>query len=117
MISILAHSIPDNGSASQGSPLYDVLPKHGLGVLLVLLLPVAAWWVRRGSRGARWAGRFLEQYRGLPSTHRLLFWLLLASANNHLGLVPTHDHDRFPALYLADAVRLGWAARRLAGGG
>ena len=117
MISILAHSIPDNGSASQGSPLYDVLPKHGLGVLLVLLLPMAAWWVRRrGSRGARWAGRFLEQYRGLPSTHRLLFWLLIASATIHLGLVPTHDHDGFPALYLADAVLLGWAARRLAGG-
>lgn len=117
MISLLAHVVPDNGQATQGSPLYDVLPTHGFGVLLVLVLPVTAWWVRRrAGRTGRWEGRLLDRYRGLPPTHRLLFWLLTVSAVVHLGLVPTHDHDALPVLYLADALLLGWSARRLVGG-
>lgn len=100
-----------------GSPMYDVIPEHEPAGLAVLLLVAAAWYLRRRSyKGSHRATARLEQYRALPITKRLLWWLLASSAAVHGGLVLGHEPSYYTALYAADAALLGWASYRLLSG-
>ena len=97
-----------------GSPMYDVIPEHGPGLLAVAVLGLAAWLVRRRARrGGPWATPFVADYRHLPVRHRLLAWLLLLSAAVHLGLVLGHEPSGYSVGYAALGATGLWVATRL----
>jgi hypothetical protein len=99
--------------ASVGSPLYDIAPEHVGAIVAVLLMPVAAWYVRLGaSRGSRRAQTLLAGYDRLPTADRIAAWLIAVSAVVHLALIG-HGPAPTKALFLADAIALAWVARRL----
>jgi hypothetical protein len=90
------------GSLGGGSPLYQVSAEHVAGVVALMGLPVALWFLRR--RGAPI----------LAPIQWLLVELLAGSAAIHLGLVIGNDHGfAFSALFVIDAVLLGLVARRV----
>ncbi len=70
-----------------GSPLYGMAPEHGIVVLFVSVLVIAAvvngWLARRG--GAR-SEAVLSGYRTLGSVYRLLVWLIAVSGAMNLGM-------------------------------
>lgn len=85
-----------------GSPLYHLDTGHIVGVLALVVVPVALWVLRRRSAA------------GLPPIDWLLIGLLLGSAAIHAGLVIGNDHG--PAiglLFVLDAVALVVIARRV----
>ena len=70
-----------------GSPLYGISPDHGLAILLVIGLGIAALAVRWfAGRGGERSSTLMERYRGLPSLHRLLAWTLGVSAAMNVGM-------------------------------
>lgn len=96
-----------------GNPLYDIAPVHAAAVVAVLLMPVGAWLVRqRAARSSARAARLVEGYDRLPAADKFAAWLLAVSAVVHLALIG-HGTGPERLLFLADAVALGWVARRL----
>lgn len=111
----LAHS-PGHGAGGSdpvGSPLYDLLPGHGVALGLLMLLPL-------GALVARFGGATLVawRYRRLRPVAAVLFWLLLASAAIHLGLVVVgHGGPALRVAFGAQALTLILLADRLLVGG
>ncbi len=101
-----------------GNPLYDILPEHGPALMLVLLLPIGAWLLRRrAAAGDGSARRIVAAYLGLPAAYRLLAWLLAVSGAVHLGLVFGHGSGGVRLVFLAAAVAGALVVRRLLFGG
>ena len=100
-----------------GSPMYTVISEHNAALITLLLFMVGTWVLRRAARSGRPAAvRWVDAYRGLPSTHRVLAWLLGASGAIHVGLVLGHEPSGFSVLYLIDAVLMFWLTLRLLNG-
>lgn len=95
-----------------GSPMYGILPQHVAGLVGVALLPVMAWAVRRLVPRIPRAARLVAGYDALPLGHRIVAWLLAASAAIHAALVPGHG-DTLGLPFLVAAALLGTAAYRL----
>ncbi len=99
-----------------GNPLYDVLPGHEAVLITLALLPVGGWLLeRRAEAGGRRATRLVSAYRALVPAHRLLAWLLSASAAIHLALAVGHGNGHagepnLTAAFLADGALLALAA-------
>lgn len=95
------------GAAVGGSPLYFIAPDHftGLGALVAFLI-AGAWLLGRGRFGH------------LAVADQLLIVLIAASAAVHAGLAIADEHGGSARLlFVADAVLLGYVARRVARGG
>ena len=90
-----------------GSPMYAVIPEHAPGVLVLIALYGAFWWMRR-----RQSPR-LDAYHRLSKVHRFLAWLLAISGVGHLALVFTHEPSVYSLLYLLGGVAPLWVLRRL----
>jgi hypothetical protein len=100
-----------------GSPMYDVISEHNAALIALLLFLVGTWVLRRAARSGRPAAvRWVDAYRALLPTHRMLAWLLGASGAVHAGLVIGHEPSGSSVLYLADAVLMIWLTRRLLDG-
>lgn len=99
-----------------GSPMYEVLPEHGLAVAAVALLPVAAWLLRRRAGRAGWAALLVDGYQALPAVHRFVAWLLAASGVAHLALVLTHEPSALSGLFAVAGVAMLWVVHRLVAG-
>jgi len=70
-----------------GSPIYGMAPEHGAALLLVLMVGIGALLVRLlANRGHTRSEALVLRYRSLPSTQRLLAWLLAISAASNLGM-------------------------------
>ncbi len=96
-----------------GSPMYEVLPDHGIALLAMAALAPAAWLMRRFARRPGRAARLLAGYRSLPATHRFAAWLLAASGVAHLALVLSHEPSVRSALFAGAGAALLWVTRRL----
>jgi hypothetical protein len=100
-----------------GNPMYTVASEHNAALITLLFLVVGTWLLRRLARSGRPAAvRWVEAYRALPPTHRMLAWLLAASGAIHVGLVAGHEPSAYGVLYLVDAALMFWLVARLAGG-
>jgi len=85
-----------------GSPLYKIEPEHLAGLLVLVLVPIAVWLLRRSS------------IRRLAPIDWLLVGLLLGSAAIHAGLLIGNDHgSAVGLLFVVDAVLLLAIARRV----
>lgn len=91
------------------SPLYSVLDEHVAALLAIALLPLVLWVYRQIRNHA-------TTPTSLDPSNRMLFWLLAASAAAHVGLVVGHEASALTALFLADAMLLGFAAGGVARG-
>ncbi len=70
-----------------GSPIYGMAPEHGAALLLVLMVGFGSLLVRfLANRGHTRSEAVAIRYRSLPSTQRLLAWLLAISAASNLGM-------------------------------
>ncbi|MCL1595287.1 MAG: hypothetical protein M3132_13135, partial [Actinomycetia bacterium] len=70
-----------------GSPLYGMSPDHGLAILLVIGLGIAALLVRWfAGRGGERSGALMVRYSSIPSLHRLLVWTLGIAAALNVGM-------------------------------
>ncbi len=92
-----------------GSPMYDVLPEHGVAVAAVALLFGAVLLARRLS----WAGALRSGYARLPSRLRFTAWLIATSGAIHLGLVVGHEPYFLSGLWLVGGVAMLAVTRRL----
>ncbi len=120
MTRVLAHSeTPLTRGLDEyiGSPMYAVLPEHGMALLGFFGLLVATWWVRRRARrdALRPDGTMAAWLRLAPE-HRFLAWLLTASAVIHLGLTLGHEPSGLTLLYAIAGVAFARVARRLVAG-
>lgn len=111
----IAHVATGVEIVAGGNPLYDVLPGHEAALIALALLPIGGWLLeRRAAAGGRTATRLVSGYRALVPAHRLLVWLLSASAAIHLALALGHGngHAGEPDLtvaFLADGALLALA--------
>jgi hypothetical protein len=110
-----ADGVPARGLGDYvGSPMYEIIPEHGPAVIAVLLLAIAAWFVRTAAhRGHRWATPFVADYRSLPLVRRFAAWLLLIAGTVHLGLVFGHELSWYSVGYAVVGVAELEVARRL----
>ena len=111
--------VPDTSEVINGyvgSPMYTVISEHNAALITLLLFLVGTWVLRRSARSGRPAAvRWVDAYRALPPTHRMLAWLLGASGAIHVGLVLGHEPSAYSVLYLIDAVLMFWLTLEAAG--
>jgi len=119
-MSVLAFHTDDVPGTSEvisgyvGSPMYTVISEHDAALITVLLFLVGTWVLRRLARsGQPAAARWVDAYRALSPTHRMLAWLLGASGAIHIGLVLGHEPSAYSALYAIDAALMFWLTWRL----
>jgi len=119
MITLFAHGeeiISRSTGDYVGSLMYSVIPGHEAAILAVVGLVGAVWAMARwGSDSGRF-GALLSAYRDLDVLRRLLTWLLLVSTAVHAGLVVGHEPSGYTALYLIDALLLGYVTWSLLNG-
>ena len=92
-----------------GNPMYGVVSEHWIALILVGVLIAGSRLIRK--RLANTA------YAGLDHPHRMAFWLLLASAVVHFGLVLGHGLDGYTVLYAAGTILLAAATWLMLRGG
>jgi hypothetical protein len=118
-VTALAHAGQGTGpDGYAGSPLYAVLGEHRAGLVAVLLAGAACWlwWRAAAGSGLPLPPALRAGYRRLPAHHRLLAWLLAASAAIHLGLAASHGLTwRLAAFPLAAVAALETGRRLLLG--
>jgi len=98
-----------------GSPMYEVIPEHGLAFLLMMLGLVALWWVRRrlGRHAACEDSCWYRRYQALDTRSRFVFGLVSLSGLVHLGLVFGHGLSGYTVAYAGAAAAFGWVGRMM----
>jgi hypothetical protein len=113
-----AHEGHDAGGVEDtfvGSGLYDVLPVHAWGLVVLVVAPAAAALAWRWS-DRRPGGRVPRSWRAASPERRVAVSALVLSAAVHAALVPSHGWSAWSVLFAVDALALGGAAWLLISG-